>query len=183
LCKRKFVVCPLVDEETLENIKSIKENHLGFCFLFETAAYIYNIYTDKEEDKEEERWLNGSALQCKSVVLSSNPAPPHHTANSVSPEVGSHLGCHSTVCWPLRGGRGTYTKKNLQIYRKKNKFRYMYRYVFTYIYISIYIYMLPFQYIYTENGTGGNRKRKFVFLVGKRYMVIDVCCVSKRAHL
>ncbi len=40
----------------------------------------------------EERWLNGSAPDCKSVVLSSNPAPPQHTANSVSPEVGSHLG-------------------------------------------------------------------------------------------
>jgi hypothetical protein len=37
----------------------------------------------------------------------SNPAPPQHTANSVSPEVGSHLGWHNTVCWPLRDGRGT----------------------------------------------------------------------------
>ncbi len=61
---------------------------------------------------EEERWLNGSAPDCKSVVLSSNPAPPQHMANSVNPEVGSHLGWHSTVCWPLRGGRGTqYTQK------------------------------------------------------------------------
>jgi hypothetical protein len=41
---------------------------------------------------EEERWLNGSALDCKSVVLGSNPAPPQHMANSISPEVGSHLG-------------------------------------------------------------------------------------------
>ncbi len=41
---------------------------------------------------EEERWLNGSAPDCKSVVLGSNPAPPQHTANSASPEVGSHLG-------------------------------------------------------------------------------------------
>jgi hypothetical protein len=41
---------------------------------------------------KEERWLNGSAPDCKSVVLGSNPAPPQHTANSVSPEVGSHLG-------------------------------------------------------------------------------------------
>jgi hypothetical protein len=41
---------------------------------------------------EEERWLNGSAPDYKSVVLGSNPAPPQHPANSVSPEVGSHLG-------------------------------------------------------------------------------------------
>ncbi len=40
----------------------------------------------------QERWLNGSTPDCKSVVLGSNPAPPQHTANSVSPEVGSHLG-------------------------------------------------------------------------------------------
>jgi hypothetical protein len=40
----------------------------------------------------EESWLNSSAPDCKSVVLGSNPAPPQHTANSVSPEVGSHLG-------------------------------------------------------------------------------------------
>jgi hypothetical protein len=32
------------------------------------------------------------APDCKSVVLGSNPAPPQHTAYSVSPEVGSHLG-------------------------------------------------------------------------------------------
>jgi hypothetical protein len=64
---------------------------------------------------EEERWLNGSAPDCKSVVLGSNPAPPQHTANSVSPEVGNHLGWHSTVCWPLRGGRGTYTEKRIKI--------------------------------------------------------------------
>jgi hypothetical protein len=64
---------------------------------------------------EEERWLDGSAPDCKSVVLGSNPAPPQHTANSVSPEVGSHLGWHSTVCWPLRGGRGTYTQKPIKI--------------------------------------------------------------------
>ncbi len=63
----------------------------------------------------EERWLNGSAPDCKSVVLGSNPAPPQHTANSASPEVGSHLGWHSTVCWPLRGGRGTYTQKPIKI--------------------------------------------------------------------
>jgi hypothetical protein len=24
------------------------------------------------------------------------------------------------MCWPLRGGRGTYTQKSLKIYRKKN---------------------------------------------------------------
>jgi hypothetical protein len=41
---------------------------------------------------KEERWLNGSAPDCKSVVLGLNPAPPQHTANSVSPEAGSHLG-------------------------------------------------------------------------------------------
>jgi hypothetical protein len=35
---------------------------------------------------------NGSTPDCKSVVLGSNPAPPQFTANSVSPEVGSHLG-------------------------------------------------------------------------------------------
>jgi hypothetical protein len=54
------------------------------------------------------------------TVLGSNPAPPQHTAKSVDPEVGSHLGLHSTVCWPLRGGRGTqYTQKTLKICRKK----------------------------------------------------------------
>jgi hypothetical protein len=63
---------------------------------------------------EEERWLNGSAPDCKSVVLGSNPAPPQHMVNSVSPEVGSHLGWHSTVCWPLCG-RGTYTQKPIKI--------------------------------------------------------------------
>ncbi len=66
----------------------------------------------------QKRWLNGSAPDGKSVVLGSNPAPPQHTANSVSPEVGSHLGWHSTVCWPLRGGRGTqYTQKPLKMWR------------------------------------------------------------------
>ncbi len=39
----------------------------------------------------EERWLKGSAPDCNSVVLGSNPAPPQHTANSVSPEVGDGL--------------------------------------------------------------------------------------------
>jgi hypothetical protein len=64
--------------------------------------------------------LNGSAPDCKSVVLGSNPAPTQHTANSVHPEVGSHLGLHSTVCCPLRSGRGTqYTQKILKVYRKK----------------------------------------------------------------
>ncbi len=52
--------------------------------------------------------LNLHSLQFwHAVVLGSNPAPPQHTANSVSPEVGSHLGWPRTVCWPLRGGRGT----------------------------------------------------------------------------
>ncbi len=61
----------------------------------------------------EERWLNGSTPDFKSVVLGSNPAPPQHTANSVDPKLGSHLGLHSTVCWPMRGGRGAqYTQKN-----------------------------------------------------------------------
>jgi hypothetical protein len=41
---------------------------------------------------QEERWLDGSAPDCKSVVLGSNPAPPQHTVNSISPGVGSHLG-------------------------------------------------------------------------------------------
>ncbi len=69
---------------------------------------------------QEERWLNGSASDCKSVVLGSNPAPPQHMANSVSPEVGSHLGWHSTMCWPLRGGRGTqYTQKPLKNIKEK----------------------------------------------------------------
>jgi hypothetical protein len=36
--------------------------------------------------------------------------------------VGSHLGWHSTMCWPLRGGRGTYTQKTQKIYRKKKCF-------------------------------------------------------------
>jgi hypothetical protein len=41
-------------------------------------------------------------------------------ANSANPEVGCHLGWYSTMCWPLRGGRGTqYTQKTLKIYRKK----------------------------------------------------------------
>ncbi len=35
--------------------------------------------------ENEERRLNGSAPDCKSVVLGSNPAPPQHTANSVIP--------------------------------------------------------------------------------------------------
>ncbi len=48
--------------------------------------------TGGEVAQQEERWLNGSAPDCKSVVLGSNPAPPQHKANSVSPEVGSHLG-------------------------------------------------------------------------------------------
>jgi hypothetical protein len=34
---------------------------------------------------KEERWLNGSAPDYKSVVLGSNPAPPQHMANSVIP--------------------------------------------------------------------------------------------------
>jgi hypothetical protein len=29
------------------------------------------------------------------------------------------LGRYSTVCWPRRGGRGTYIHKPLKIYRKK----------------------------------------------------------------
>jgi hypothetical protein len=41
---------------------------------------------------EEERWLNGSTTDCKSVILGSNPAPLQYMANSISPEVGSHLG-------------------------------------------------------------------------------------------
>jgi hypothetical protein len=35
--------------------------------------------------------------------------------------VGSYLGWHSNMCWPLRGGRGTQcTQKPLKVYRKKN---------------------------------------------------------------
>jgi hypothetical protein len=63
---------------------------------------------------EEERWLNCSAPDCKSVVLGSNPALSQHPANSVSPVVGSHPGRHSTVCWPLSGGKDTYTQKPLK---------------------------------------------------------------------
>jgi hypothetical protein len=63
---------------------------------------------------EEDRWLNGSALDCKSVVLGLNPAPPQHPANSISPVVGSHLGRPSIVCWPLSGGKDTYTQKPLK---------------------------------------------------------------------
>ncbi len=44
------------------------------------------IFCCKLVQLEEERWLNG-APDCKSVVLGSNPAPPQHMANSVSPEV------------------------------------------------------------------------------------------------
>jgi hypothetical protein len=47
-----------------------------------------------------------------------NPAPAH-MANSVSPEVGSHLGWDSTTCWPLRGGRDTKYTKNRLIHREK----------------------------------------------------------------
>jgi hypothetical protein len=56
-------------------------SHILTCTVLRTNVY-----------NQEERWLNGSAPDCKSVVLGSNPAPPQHTANSVSPEVGSHLG-------------------------------------------------------------------------------------------
>ncbi len=80
---------------------------------FSWASYLYSRI-------QEERWLNGSAPDCNSVVLGLNPAPPQHMANSVSPEVGSHLGWHR----PLRGGRGNqYTQKPLKIYRKKNVFQ------------------------------------------------------------
>jgi hypothetical protein len=34
-----------------------------------------------EVAQQEERWLNGSAPDCKAVVLGSNPAPPQHTTN------------------------------------------------------------------------------------------------------
>jgi hypothetical protein len=57
----------------------------------------------------------------KSVVLSSNPVYPQHMANSVSPEVDCHLGWHSTVCWPLRGARGTqYTQNPYKYIGKKS---------------------------------------------------------------
>jgi hypothetical protein len=70
--------------------------------LNETVLFYIHTYV---HTYKEERWLNGSAPDCKSVVLGSNPAPPQHTANSVSPEVGSHLGWHSMV----------YTKKPIKI--------------------------------------------------------------------
>ncbi len=82
--------------------------------LAEMEKSLQELDEKSREDCEvlEERWLNGSAPDCKSVVLGSNPAPPQHTANSVNPEVGNHLGSHSTVCWLLRVGRGTqYTQK------------------------------------------------------------------------
>ncbi len=53
---------------------------------------IYSALLRRGGGSKEERWLNGSAPDCKSVVLGSNPAHPQHTANSVSPEVGSRLG-------------------------------------------------------------------------------------------
>jgi hypothetical protein len=85
----------------------------------------------------EERWLNGFAPDCKSVVLGSNPALPQHIANSVSPELGRHLGWHSTMCWPLRDGRGTqYTQKPLKIYRGKKKF---YRSIAQHAFRTVYI--------------------------------------------
>jgi hypothetical protein len=47
----------------------------------------------------------------------------------------------------------------------------MYRYIYVRVYVYIFVYILPFQYIY--------------IYIYKRKMetVIDVCCVSKRAHL
>jgi hypothetical protein len=99
------------------------------CGCFVTGSMKkYWWHCQMEKSKKSCSWLqisphltaNQYAPDCKSVVLGSNPAPPLHTANSVSPEVGSHLGWHSTVCWPHRGSRGTpYTHKPLKIYRKK----------------------------------------------------------------
>ncbi len=48
-------------------------------------------------------------------------------ANSVSPLVGCHLGLHSTLCWPLKGGISTqkhckYTGKKMRNKRKKRSF-------------------------------------------------------------
>jgi hypothetical protein len=78
---------------------------------------------------EEERCLNGSAPDCKSV--GSNPAPPQHTANSVSPKVGSHLGITQYRVLASEGRqRYIYTKtsKTLKIYRKK---RFFTQYIYT----------------------------------------------------
>jgi hypothetical protein len=46
-----------------------------------------------------------STPECKSEVLGSNPAPPRHMANSVSPEVGCRLGWHSTMSTRTRAGQ------------------------------------------------------------------------------
>jgi hypothetical protein len=42
---------------------------------------------DSKEERwlQEERQLNGSPSDCKTVVPASNPAPPQRTANSFSP--------------------------------------------------------------------------------------------------
>ncbi len=59
----------------------------------------------------------------------------------------------------------------------------MYIYIYAYNYISIYIYIQCDAVPIHINIYGTNRKSKFVILVGKWYMVIDLCCVSQRARL
>ncbi len=58
---------------------------------------------------QEERWLNGSTPDCKSVVLGLNPAPPQHTANSVSPEVGATRDDTVPYCVLASEGRQRYS--------------------------------------------------------------------------
>ncbi len=57
--------------------------------LFTGATFSFWIQVMSEPSRcgqhKEERWLNGSAPDCKSIVLGLNPAPPQHTANSVIP--------------------------------------------------------------------------------------------------
>jgi hypothetical protein len=67
---------------------------------------------------QEERWLNGSAPDCKSAVLGSKPAPPQQTANSVSPGMAQYR----ILASEGRQRYSIYTKKKLKIYRKKKFF-------------------------------------------------------------
>jgi hypothetical protein len=79
-------ICNFITEDNADSDTNVSDSEL---------SQIPNLSEEEEEERwlnGEERWLNGSAPDCKSVVLGSNPAPPQHTANSVSPEVGSHLG-------------------------------------------------------------------------------------------
>ncbi len=70
-------------------------------------------------------------------------------ANSVSPEAGNHLGWHSTVCWPLKGGRGTqYVQKSLLKNIQEKKFLFIFfclhqGYIYV-IYVKEYTYTVPY---------------------------------------